>query len=246
MNLHQRHQQHGGVEHVGVVVLDERAALGVPAALHDLAVDRVAGAAPAWAVGGESALVGDPEGAFDRDPAHQPGVGEVLAAAAGLPDALVGLVPVLADPVDDPGEVLPGVVVDRGAVLVVEVDGVDQLAVDVELELVGGAVADPHRRRAAVALEVVEHLLGELGAAVDPVHDLQRARLAGRGVAEAVGEPVHERRRLLGEPEAQQGVEGERGVADPGVAVVPVALAAELLGQAGGRGGDDRAGRLDR
>ena len=43
-------------------------------------------------------------------------------------------------------QVDPGVVGDRLAVLVVEVHRVDQLAVDVELELVGGAVADPHRR----------------------------------------------------------------------------------------------------
>ena len=35
----------------------------------------------------------------------------------------------------------------------------------------------------------------------------------------------------------------QRGVADPGVAVVPVALAADVLGQRRGRGGDDRAGR---
>ena len=52
--------------------------------------------------------------------------------------------------------------VDRPAVLVGEVDRVDQLAVDVELELVGGAVADPHGAGAAVALEVVELLFGEL------------------------------------------------------------------------------------
>ena len=66
----------------------------------------------------------------------------MLASAARLPDALVGLVPVVRDPVDDAGELLPGVVVDRLAVLVEEVDGVHQLAVDVELEL-PAAVADP-------------------------------------------------------------------------------------------------------
>ena len=75
---------------------------------------------------------------------------------------------------------------------VVEIDGVDQLAVDVELQLVGGAVADPHRGRAAVALQVFEELLLEVGAAVDPVHDLKRALLRGRALAEALGQPVHE------------------------------------------------------
>ena len=101
----------------------------------------------------------------------------MLAPAADLPDALVGLIPVLADPVDDPRQVHPGLVRDGRGVLVVEVDRVDQLAVDVELELVGGPVPDPHRTRASVALEVVEDLLRQLGAAVDPVHDLQRPGL---------------------------------------------------------------------
>ena len=45
--LAQGHEEQGGVEHVGVVVLDERPATGVPAALHDLAVDAVPGRAPA-------------------------------------------------------------------------------------------------------------------------------------------------------------------------------------------------------
>ncbi len=62
-------------------------------------------------------------------------------------------------------------------------------------------------------------------------------------LARAVGQPRHERGRLLGEAEPQQAVERERGVADPRVAVVVVALAADLLGQRRGRRGDDRARR---
>ena len=76
------------------------------------------------------------------DPRHQPRVGVVLAAAAHLPDALVGLVPVVAHPVDDSGEVHPRPVRDRVRVVVVDVDRVDQLAVDVELERVGPGVSD--------------------------------------------------------------------------------------------------------
>ena len=40
-----------------------------------------------------------------------------------------------------------------------------------------------------------------------------------------------------------EGLQGEGGVADPGVAVVPVALAARGLGQRGGQRGDRRPGR---
>ena len=69
----------------------------------------------------------------------------------------------------------PALVAGLQAAGVGEVERVQRLAVDVELQLVGGAVADPDRAGAAPALEVVERLLDQVGAAVDPVHDLQRA-----------------------------------------------------------------------
>ena len=42
--------------------------------------------------------------------------------------------------------------------LVVEVDGVHELAVDIELQLVVGAVPEPDGARAAVAVEVIQDL----------------------------------------------------------------------------------------
>ena len=57
-----------------------------------------------------------------------------------------------------------------------------------------------------------------------------------------VSQPAPERLGLLGEPQPEQGVDREGGVPDPGVAVVPVALAADLLGQPGGGRGDQGAG----
>src|SRR5205823_801630 len=52
-------------------------------------------------------------------------------------------------------------------------DRLEQVAVDVVLDLVGGAVPDPHGRRVPVAREVAElALLGARGA-VDAVEDLQ-------------------------------------------------------------------------
>ena len=121
----------------------------------------------------------------------------------------------------------------------VQVDRVEHGAPHVVLVLAVGAVADPDRARVLVAREVVEDLLGQLGAAVDAVHDLELA-LLGLG---DVGHEVEEVVRLPVEPERVQAPERERGVADPGVAVVPVALAARRLRQRGGGGGDHRAGR---
>jgi hypothetical protein len=99
-------------------------------------------------------------------------VSEALAAAPRLPDALVGLVPVFAHPFDDASEVIPGVVVDRCTILIVEVDRVDELAIDVQLQLLGGGVAHSYRSPAAVPFEVPEHLLREFGTAVNAIHDL--------------------------------------------------------------------------
>jgi hypothetical protein len=239
----QRHHQQRGVEHVGVVMLGERADPGIPAALHDLAVGPVPLDGPLDQVAGPAAALGQPDGAVQGHPDLEPAVGEVLAAATGLPDPFVRLVPVLAQPVDDLRHRHPALVRQLHALdAVTEDDRVHRLAVDVELELAGGAVPDPHRPGAAPALEVIERLLGQVRAAIDPVHDPQRARAVLRLVRGAVLEPVAEPGGLVEVTEPEQRVDGERAVPDPGVAVVPVALAAFLLGQPGGRRGDRRAG----
>ena len=93
---------------------------------------------------------------------------------------------------------------------------------------------------------MVECLLRELGPAIDAVHELQGAGPVLVGILPAILQPVPEAGRLLGEPDAEQAVQRERGIADPGVAVVPVARAADRLGQAARRGGDDRPRRFER
>ena len=60
---------------------------------------------------------------------------------------------------------------------------------------------------------------------------------------QTLDDEAHEVARLLVEAERVQGPEAEGRVADPAVAVVPVALAAGRLRQRGGRRGDDRPGR---
>ena len=97
-----------------------------------------------------------------------------------------------------------------------------------------------------VAAEVRQLELRQVRAPVDRVHDLQRAGLVGMVLALAgpLLEPVHERAGLLGEAEPQERVQREGRVADPRVAVVPVARAADRLGQARRGGRDDGARRL--
>ena len=120
-----------------------------------------------------------------------------------------------------------------------EKDRIEHHAVDVVLTLVEGAVPDPHRPRALVAGKVVAGRLGEITAAVDPVHDLQRAVLGRLEIRNELDELVG----LQVQVQPVQRLQGEGGVAHPGVAVVPVALAPRSLGQRGRGRCDRRAGR---
>ena len=65
-------------------------------------------------------------------------------------------------------------------------------------------------------------------------------------LGDVVLEPVDEAGGFLGEADANEGVDGEGGVAEPGEAIVPVARTADDFGEAGGDGGDDGAGGLER
>ena len=119
---------------------------------------------------------------------------------------------------------------------------VEQLAVHVELGLVPRAVADAHRPAVAVTGQRVELVLRDEALAADAVHDLQALparEAAGGGVGEEVEEPA----RLEAAPARRERADREAGVAHPRVAVVPVADAADLLGQRRRRRRDDRAGR---
>ena len=82
-------------------------------------------------------------------------------AAARFPHAGVIAVPILDHPFDHLDDVVPRVAADACTVFVEQVDRVDELAVDVQLQLIDRGVADPHRLGAAIPAQVVEFdLLG--------------------------------------------------------------------------------------
>jgi hypothetical protein len=64
--------------------------------------------------------------------------------------------------------------------------GVGDLAEHVELELVGGGVADPHRRRALVAGQPARLPLHEMPLAGRAVDDLHVLRVADNGAQQPV------------------------------------------------------------
>src|SRR5581483_455916 len=102
-------------------------------------------------------------------PAHEARVDKRSGAASHLPYPFVVVLPVYAEPVEDAAQVLPEVVRDR-SVMIVNVDGVHQFPIDVELALLVRAVADTHRSALTVAFEVIERNLCQLCAPVNGVH----------------------------------------------------------------------------
>ena len=93
--------------------------------------------------------------------------------------------------------------------------------------------------RAAVAAELLQ--LDLVGAR----HAVERVEVGDVGAAAAEADahqPGEEGVGLVDHAHLEEGVQREGGVAQPGEAVVPVALATDLLGKAGGRRRDDGAG----
>ena len=134
---------------------------------------------------------------------------------------------------------LPGVFVGVQSLAAGELQGVHHLADHVELELRGSGVADADRPAALVARQPGDLPFGNAAFAGQAVEDLDLPRVAGHGPQQ----PVAPLAGFVVVSAADHGVEREGGVAEPAVAVVPVAGAAELLGQRGGGRGHHAPGR---
>ena len=159
--------------------------------------------------------------------------------SAHLPDALVRLAPDLRELLQHGALDGPGLVILRQPAAPRLVEGAHHLAVDVELALPVRGVADPHRRRAREPGQPIRLPLVEAALAREPVHDLQLVGRARHGAHE----PVAPRLRFLEVAAVHQGEQRHRRIAQPAIAVVPIAGAADPFRQGGGGGRHDAAGR---
>ena len=147
------------------------------AVLEDVGLDLIGSGAPGLP---ELVVAPDPGElgrAVEGNPAHQLRRDVVLGLAPCLPDSLVGLLPDLRGALRLRLHDRPQPTRQPLAAPGVQEDRVEHGSEDVVLTLVEGAVADPDRPCALVPGEVVARRLGEVAAAVDSVHDLQRAVL---------------------------------------------------------------------
>ena len=165
----------------------------------------------------------------------------MLRIAPDLPDALVGITCVRNGGVDHLGDALPHGMDDLGRPHPeVDLHGVEEHPPHVVLVLVPRSVAYPHRPRVPPARQVVEGVLGQVLPTVDAVHDLQVEVAAGP--AHRLDHEGEVLERLPVEPEPVERSQHEGGIADPGVAIVPVARPTGCLGERGRRRRHDGTG----
>src|SRR6266516_3658830 len=116
---------------------------------------------------------------------------------------------------------------------------VDELAMNVDLALLIGGIANAYGPAAATTLEVLQGLLVEPHFRADAVHNLDLAGPLATHQLEKSAEAL----RFAAVAEDGQRVEREARIAQPAIAVIPVPLAADPFRQRGGRRRHDRAGR---
>ena len=116
---------------------------------------------------------------------------------------------------------------------------VHDLTEHIELKLDVRRVADADRRGFLVARQPVDDPFGKPPLAADAVHDLDLIGTAGHRPKQ----PFAPRLRFFVKAGIHRAEQRQRGVAQPAVAIVPIALAADFLRQRRGRRGDDAAGR---
>src|SRR5260370_7601534 len=92
-------------------------------------------------------------------------------AAAHLPDPLIGVLPVLAEPIKDLHHFRPALIVQT-SIAGADVDRIHQLSIHIELSLRVGPVTDAHRPAPAVALQVIEVMLRHIPSTMNGKHRL--------------------------------------------------------------------------
>src|SRR5205814_420492 len=176
------------------------------------------------------APAGDSGRPVERHERHQLGRDVLLVLIALLPDPGIGRPPAAGYEVGQRADHAPARAVQFRAQAGQVPGGVDHPSVDVQLVLARGGVGCPDRQAPAIAGHAGDLPLGVAVGAVQRVQDLHPGqREAARDL-----EPAQEGLRLLGEAGGHEGTRPDPGITWPGMAVVPVELAAQLLGQGGG------------
>src|SRR5262249_4425740 len=157
------------------------------------------------------------------------------SAAANLPDPLVRFPPRLTRGVGDPPQSAPQSGIKLSTALDPLVRAIEDLAINIMLALVGSPVAPPNWPRPAISLDLTVLPFFGNRIAVKGVHDPRRPT-----PLERVEDPAKEAVGLVDETDAAHGEDSERRIANPRVAIIPVANPTDWRRQGRRRRGDER------
>lgn len=104
---------------------------------------------------------------------------------------------------------------------------IGHFAVDVQLNLRCRTVAYTHRQRVLIATQPGQLVLLQTSLAAYAVHDLDLLRITGNRAQQ----PVPPGLGFLEVTQIHECQKGHGGVTQPAIAIIPIALAAQLLGQ---------------
>ncbi len=226
-------QQRRRVECGATVVLGECSQVVVPRLGQHFRVHSMPDLPPALDGARQTVLLDGADRPVERDPHHDPGMGEIALGATNFPQAIVRLVPDLLEMPQHAALQRPRLGGLRQAALPCEVQCIHDLAVHVELALPERRIADPHRAGTVVSGQPVGLPFEQMPFPVDAIHDLQIRGISRHGTHQ----PRAPGRGLFDAPVVVQGQEDERGVAQPAVPVIPVPVPAQHLRQRGRRCG---------
>src|SRR5205823_5059032 len=235
---HNRHHKIGGIQVIGAKRLGECSSFLAPPlnedGVTDLLTCRCPGINPVMRI----QYIGKFDSAVKCDPTHELGVQEIPWLSTHLPDALVALPPACCRGVGYLDQEVARYLVELTELLTQAVCGIEELPVDVELALIPGPVADTHRPAGPPSRQVVERAFREIALATDPKHNLKINTSPDLG-SYCPSHPGEEPVGLVRTGSDPEGIQCKAGITDPGVAVVPVALSPDGLGQRGGGCGDN-------
>src|SRR5215831_11718113 len=103
---------------------------------------------------------------------------KLAAWAAHFPDALVRLMPLRLEEIHQQLLHAPRVFVCGHAVTLSNVERIEDLAIDIELKLTMGGIANTHRRAVFITTEPIQFHFGQTAVTHDAVHGLKFVRLA--------------------------------------------------------------------
>ena len=237
-----RQLQQGRIEQPAAIGLHETAERAVKSFLADIVMDRLPDAAPVLHRPVQSEMFDCLDRTIESHPGHDLREREVLRRAAHLPHAGVRLAPDLLEMAQQGALQSP---VDRAAAQAAAtrlVQRIHHLAIHVELHLRMRRIADAHRHRSFVSRQPRKFPFAQPALAGHAVHDLHLRRIA----RDRAQQPVAPRRGFAVVAGIHECEQGQRGIAQPAITIVPIAFTAESFRQRGGwRRNNAAARRID-